>query len=139
MITAEAFFSIAVRSILVLSIKVLVIDPVVILTVSMTMFALFKNATHSSSWSSPRRLSARMAAASALFLMHLPGSFDRSSRYSSMKVRSRASFLVPALVSPYPLQSKPSSRSTLASTSPMLSPRALSVVPFMVTPPPVHG
>ena len=38
-----------------------------------------------------------------------------------------------------PLQSKPSSRSTLSSTSPMLSPRALSVVPFMVTPPPVHG
>ena len=68
-----------------------------------------------------------------------PGFLDRSSLYSFMNVLSRASFLVPALVSPYPLQSKTSSRSTLASTSPMLSPRALSVVPFIVSPPPVPG
>lgn len=46
---------------------------------------------------------------------------------------SRDSFLVPALVSPYPLQSKPSSSSTLASTSPMLSPRALSIIPEEVS------
>ena len=72
-------------------------------------------------------------------ICHFPNSVTDSSakeyhRLSEIMMwSSRDSFLVPALVSPYPLQSKPSSSSTLASTSPMLSPRALSIIPEEVS------